>query len=187
MPAIFQRRSWLLAAAVAATLCLGACSGFSDRTRGALAAVTPYKVEVVQGNFVSKEQVEALKPGMSRQQVRDLLGTPLVTSVFHADRWDYVFTLKRQGVEPQERKLAVFFKGAMLDRFEGDSMPSEEEFVATLDTRKKSGKVPQLEASEEELKKFTPKQDSKKADDDTATAANLPPLPAAYPPLESAR
>jgi outer membrane protein assembly factor BamE len=65
-------------------------------------------------------------------------------------------------------------------------MPSEEEFVATLDTRKKSGKVPQLEASEEELKKFTPKQDSKKADE-TTTATNLPPLPAAYPPLESAR
>ena len=61
-------------------------------------SITPYKVEVVQGNFVSKEQVEALKPGMSRQQVRDILGTPLVTSVFHGDRWDYVFTLKRQGV-----------------------------------------------------------------------------------------
>ena len=52
----------------------------------------------MQGNFVSKEQVEALRPGMSRQQVRDILGTPLVTSVFHADRWDYVFTIKRQGV-----------------------------------------------------------------------------------------
>jgi len=187
MPAILKRRPWLLAAAVAVTFCLGACSGFSERTRGALSAITPYKVEVVQGNFVSKEQVEALKPGMSRQQVREILGTSLLTDVFHKDRWDYVFTIKRQGVEPQERRLTVFFKGELLDRFEGDSMPSEEEFVATLDTRKKSGKVPQLEASEEELKKFTPKQDSKKADDDTATAANLPPLPAAYPPLESAR
>jgi outer membrane protein assembly factor BamE len=137
MLAIFQRRSWLLAAAVAATLCLGACSGFSDRTRGALAAVTPYKVEVVQGNFVSKEQVAALKPGMSRQQVREILGTSLLNDVFHANRWDYVFTIRRQGVEPQERHLTVFFNGELMDRFVGDEMPSEEEFVATLDTRKK--------------------------------------------------
>ncbi|MEJ1168769.1 outer membrane protein assembly factor BamE [Variovorax sp. CCNWLW235] len=187
MPAILQRRPWLLAAAVAATFCLSACSGFSDRTRGALAAITPYKVEVVQGNFVSKEQVEALKPGMSRQQVREILGTSLLTDVFHKDRWDYVFTIKRQGVDPQERRLTVFFNGELLDRFEGDQMPSEEEFVATLDTRKKSGKVPPLEASEEELKKFAPKEDSSKKAEATAAAPNLPPLPAAYPPLEAAR
>jgi len=185
MPAILQRRPWLLAAAVAATFCLSACSGFSDRTRGALSAITPYKVEVVQGNFVSKEQVEALKPGMSRQQVREILGTSLLTDVFHKDRWDYVFTIKRQGVNPQERRLTVFFKGELLERFEGDPMPSEEEFVATLDTRKKSGKIPPLEASEEELKKFAPKEDSSKKAD--ATAASQPPLPAAYPPLEAAR
>lgn len=184
MPAILQRRPWLLAAAVAATLCLGACSGFSDRTRGALTAITPYKVEVVQGNFVSKEQVAALKPGMSRQQVREILGTSLLNDVFHANRWDYVFTIRRQGVDPQERHLTVFFNGELLDRFEGDEMPSEEEFVATLDTRKKAGKVPQLEASEDELKKFAPAKDEKA---DAAASASVPSLPAAYPPLEAAR
>jgi outer membrane protein assembly factor BamE len=187
MPAILQRRPWLLVAAVAATLCLGACSGFSDRTRGALAAVTPYKVEVVQGNFVSKEQVAALKPGMSRQQVREILGTSLLNDVFHANRWDYVFTIRRQGVDPQERRLTVFFNGELMDRFQGDEMPSEEEFVATLDTRKKSGKVPPLEASEDELKKFAPAKDEKKAGTAADTSASLPPLPAAYPPLEAAR
>jgi outer membrane protein assembly factor BamE len=187
MPAILPRRSWLLAAAVAAvTFSLSACSGFSERTRGALTAITPYKVEVVQGNFVSKQQVEALQPGMSRQQVREILGTPLLTDVFHTNRWDYVFTIRRQGVDPQERRLTVFFNGEVLDRYEGDPMPSEEEFVATLDTRKKSSKVPQLEATEEELKKFAPKPDEKKGEADTA-AANLPPLPAAYPPLEASR
>jgi len=186
MPAILQRRPWLLVAAIAATLALGACSGFSERTRGALSAVTPYKVEVVQGNFVSKEQVAALKPGMSRQQVREILGTSLLNDVFHANRWDYVFTIRRQGVDPQERRLTVFFNGELMDRFEGDEMPSEEEFVATLDTRRKSGKVPQLEATEEELKKFAPKAD-KKADTTGTPAAPMPALPAAYPPLEAAR
>jgi hypothetical protein len=51
----------------------------------------------------------------------------------------------------------VFFNGELMDRFVGDEMPSEEDFVATLDTRKKSGKVPTLEASEEDLKKFAPR------------------------------
>ncbi len=84
----------------------------------------------MQGNFVSREQVQALQPGMGRQQVRDILGTPLVTSLFHADRWEYVFTLKRPGEDIQTRKLTVFFQGDTLARFEGDEMPSETEFVA---------------------------------------------------------
>ena len=139
---------------------------------------------MVQGNFVSKEQVAALKPGMSRQQVREILGTSLLNDVFHNNRWDYVFTIRRQGVDPQERRLTVYFNGELMDRFEGDEMPSEEDFVATLDTRKKSGKVPQLEASEDELKKFAPAKDEKA---DAAASAAVPPLPAAYPPLEAAR
>lgn len=183
MPAFLQSRTWLLALAVGATLALGACSSISERSRNALTAITPYKVEVVQGNFVSKEQVEALKPGMSRQQVREILGTSLLSDVFHSNRWDYVFTIRRQGVEPQERHLTVYFNGELMDRFEGDTMPSEQDFVATLDTRKKSGKIPQLEATEDELKKFAPPKDDKAAD----ASAKMPALPAAYPPLEAAR
>ncbi|MEJ8814939.1 outer membrane protein assembly factor BamE [Variovorax ureilyticus] len=187
MPAIPQRRHWLLAAAVAASLGLGACSSVNDSARNALYAVTPYKIEVVQGNFVSKEQVEALKPGMTRQQVREILGTSLLTDVFHSNRWDYVFTIRRQGVEPQQRRLTLYFNGDVLDRFEGDAMPSEEEFVATLDTRRRSGKVPQLEASEDQLKKFEPKDSDKAKDKPTEgePASSTAPLPAAYPPLES--
>jgi outer membrane protein assembly factor BamE len=82
----------------------------------------------------------------------------------------------------------VFFNGELMDRFVGDEMPSEEDFVATLDTRKKSGKVPTLEASEEDLKKFAPKDEkSDKADPAAASSASVPPLPAAYPPLEATR
>jgi outer membrane protein assembly factor BamE len=183
MPVIPQRRSGALAAVLVASLLLGACSSFTESSRSALAAVTPYKVEVVQGNFVSKQQVEALKPGMSRQQVREILGTSLLADVFHADRWDYVFTMKRQGVEPQQRRLTVFFNGEVMDRFEGDPMPSEEEFVAAVDTRKKVGKVPELQVSEEQLKKLAAAEPAKP---DTS-AAQLAPLPASYPPLEPAR
>jgi outer membrane protein assembly factor BamE len=160
---------------------LAACGTFNSASNGLVGMITPYKVEIVQGNFVSKEQVQALTPGMSRQQVRELLGTPLMTDMFHADRWDYVFTLKRQGVAPQERRLTVFFKDGVLERFEGDEMPSEAEFVASLSSGRKMGKVPVLEASPESLKKFPPAPPPVPAS--TQSGA---PLPDSYPPLEAA-
>lgn len=151
----------------AALLSLQACS-----------ALQPYRVPVVQGNVVTREQVAVLRPGMSRIQVRDILGTPLLTSVFHADRWDYVFTLKRQNAEPQARRVTVFFKGDVLERFEADELPSETEFVSTLG-RKETPKVPVLEATPEKLQEFPPPAAP-------AAAQALPPLPASYPPLEPA-
>jgi outer membrane protein assembly factor BamE len=181
MAALPLRRVWPLLAGVVGSVCLSACSAVGDSTRNALYAITPYKVEVVQGNFVSKQQVAALQIGMTRQQVREILGTSLLSDVFHSNRWDYVFTIRRQGVEAQQRRLTVFFDGETLNRIEGDAMPSEEEFVATLDTRARSGKVPKLEATEEELKKFDP---GKTAPESTPPLAPLPP---SYPPLESGR
>lgn len=187
MSAIPQSRLGLLCGAVVAGLLLGGCSSVSNTARGALTTITPYRVEVVQGNFVSKEQVDALKPGMSRQQVREVLGTTLLADVFHKDRWDYVFTMQRQGVPPQQRRLTLYFKGDFLDHFEGDPMPSESEFVAQVDNHRRTGAVPRLEATPEELQKQAPKDKPDAAKDagasGTATAA-LPPLPAAYPPLE---
>ena len=167
-----------MALALAAAALAGACGSFDRMSQGVASSITPYKVEVVQGNFVSREQVAALKPGMSRLQVRDVLGTPLVTSVFHADRWDYVFTLKRQGVQSQARRLTVFFKGEVLERFEGDEMPTEAEFVATLDNKRKDAKVPVLEASEESLKQFSAGRTA------PAPAPVEPAASASYPPLE---
>ena len=73
----------------AVSLLLSACSTIDDPMARAIRKVTPFRVEVVQGNFVSKEQVQALRAGMSRNQVKDILGTPLIASVFHSDRWDY--------------------------------------------------------------------------------------------------
>jgi len=179
-----QRRHALAAAALLALL--AGCSSVGNYTRSWTNAITPYKVEVVQGNFVSREQVEALQKGMNREQVRNVLGTPLVTSLFHGDRWDYVFTLRRKGSEAQRRQLTVFFKDDVMDRVEGDTMPSEAEFVSTLD-RRKTGKVPRLEATEEELRAFQSKNKSATPEASAAAA----PAPAAapptnYPPLESA-
>lgn len=168
-----------LGLAIAASAAIAGCGSLDNLSQRVAGSITPYKVEVVQGNFVSSEQVEALKPGMSRQQVQAVLGTPLLSSLFHADRWDYVFTIKRQGVAPQARRLTLFFKGSELERFEGDPMPTEAEFVATLDNQRKKGKVPVLEASEESLKPFAATAPA------GAPAAPAGPAPAAYPPLEA--
>lgn len=172
-------RSALVLAACAA---MAACSGMDAKTRNWLAVVSPYKVEVVQGNFVSKEQVEAVKPGMSREQVKDILGTSLLQSVFHADRWDYVFTLDRQGTEPQARQLTVFFKGDVVDRVEGDPMPSESEFVGLLARSRPTKSVPKLEADESSLKSFPAPAVAASAPQPAAPVAAAA---TAYPPLEA--
>ena len=165
-----------------ACMALTACSNLSSTasTANPVNWITPFKADVIQGNFVSKEQVEAL--AMSRLQTRDVLGTPLLTIVFHEARWDYVFTLKRQGAEPQAYKYTVFFEGDRLIRFGGDTMPSEAEFLTKLDNKRKLGAVPALEATEAQLKA---------AEKPSTTAATSPatvlaaPLTTAYPPLES--
>ena len=184
MSAISFRWTCLGVTAVACAVLAG-CGSFDGMTRNFAGSLAPYKVEVVQGNFVSKEQVAALQPGMSRVQVRDTLGTPLVTSVFHADRWDYVFTMRRQRVEPQNFRLTVFFKGDALERFEGDEMPSETEFVQRI-SRERKVKVPVLEATEDQLAKFpAAPADAAPAAGDAATSTAVPAL--SYPPLEPGR
>ncbi len=164
---------------------LAACASFDSASNRLSGIVTPYQIDVVQGNVITSEQVALLRPGLPRQGVRDLLGTPLLQSVFHADRWDYVFSFRRKGDAPQLRKLTVFFKDDMLARFDADPMPTEAEFVASLDSGRKGGKVPQLEASEESFKQF--KQAAKAPEKKPAPERVLPPLPASYPPLESAK
>jgi outer membrane protein assembly factor BamE len=179
--------------AIGACLALMACSSSGSRSAiNPVNWITPYKVDVVQGNFISKEQVELLKVGMPRAQVKEVLGTPLLSSLFHADRWDYVFTLKRRNVEPQSFRYTVFFKGDQLERFEGDTMPSEADFIARLDSGRKLGKVPPLEATEEQLKAAERASASRAAAASASPAVQPEPAavpdatpPAAYPPLES--
>jgi outer membrane protein assembly factor BamE len=147
------------ALALAASIGLSGCQylpsmpslgGSTDRFLG---VITPYKIEVVQGNVITSEQAAAIKPGMNRAQVRDVLGSPLVADVFHNDRWDYVFTIRRQGTEPQSRRVVVRFKADAFDSIDtGGALPSEREFVASIDTFKTSRNAPPLELSAEQLK-----------------------------------
>ncbi len=83
-----------------------------------------YKVNVRQGNYINRSLVAQLKPGMSKNQVQLLLGTPLLTDPFHANRWDYVYTLQEGHGPMEERRLTLFFEGDVLTRIEGaDTLP----------------------------------------------------------------
>src|SRR6185295_10940559 len=87
--------------------------------------VTPYRMVIQQGNFISQEMVSQLKPGMTKEQVRFVLGTPLVTDIFHADRWDYVFFREAADGKREQRNLSVVFENSKLARVLGDLMPAE--------------------------------------------------------------
>lgn len=178
-----KRRLLACAGVLLALGSLSACSsvGLPTPSLGAVGSwVTPYKMDIIQGNFVSREQAAALVAGMPRAQVRDILGTPLISSAFHADRWDYVFTFRRQGQADQQRKLTVHFKNDVLERTESDELPTEAEFVASIDGKKRVSKSVVLEAPEAALKEFAERQRA-----ELATSVPPPVAPISnYPPLE---
>ena len=107
----------------------------------------------MQGNVITSEQAAAVKTGLSRAQVRDVLGSPLLTDAFHANRWDYVFTIRRQGAEPQLRRIVVFFKDEKLDHIDtGGELPTERDFVKLIDTYHPPSTPPPLALTDAELK-----------------------------------
>jgi outer membrane protein assembly factor BamE len=94
-----------------------------------LGILSPYRPDVQQGNFVSQEMMAQLKEGMTHEQVRFLMGTPLLNDIFHADRWDYVFRLQKGTGEILSSRVTVFFKDDRVARFEGGNLPSEKDFL----------------------------------------------------------
>ncbi|MEK8051563.1 outer membrane protein assembly factor BamE [Ideonella sp. DXS22W] len=144
-----------------------------------LGVITPYRMDIVQGNVVTKEQVALIKPGMARAQVRDILGSPMLTDVFHADRWDYVFTIRRPGTEPQRRSVVAWFKGDKLEKLEAPDPPGEHEFVNSISRVRADAKKPVLELTPEE-RQALPRP--AKVD---APPTETPPPQRSYPPLEA--
>lgn len=85
--------------------------------------IGPYRIDVQQGNALDQENVARLKPGLSRSQVRFLLGTPLVVDPFRTDRWDYVYQYRKAGALTEQKRITLFFDGDTLARIEGDLPP----------------------------------------------------------------
>lgn len=109
-PSLRTRHLRLAVIALVAALPLGACN-----------LLTVYKLDIQQGNVVTQEMVDKLRPGMTRAQVRYVLGTPLVTDPFHKERWDYFYSFKT-GVDgiAETRRLALHFQGDTLQNIQGD-------------------------------------------------------------------
>jgi outer membrane protein assembly factor BamE len=134
------RGTLIVAAAVAL---LAGCSTYDSVTQKFAQAITPYRITVVQGNFVSKEAAAQMQVGMSRAQVKQILGTPLLTDMFHADRWDYVFYFKRGSTSVvQQRDFVVNFAGDRVASWSGgEDLPSNLELLAEIDGDRTGKKV----------------------------------------------
>ncbi len=143
-----------------------------------LGVITPYRIDIVQGNVVTTELAAQVKPGMSRAQVRDLLGTPMLTDIFHADRWDYVFTIKRPGTEPQRRTIVAYFESDKLSKLEAPDLPSERDFIANIAPQLRKPTPPVLSLTEEQRKALPAPARA----DAVAPAVTGPTR--SYPPLE---
>ncbi len=123
-----MRRALLRTLLLAAAPLLVACNPLS--------VFSVYRMEIQQGNYLSQEAVSQLKSGMTKDQVRFVLGTPLITDIFHEDRWDYVYRRQRANSrELEERRLSVFFKDEKLERVDGDVVPASGGASAVTDAK----------------------------------------------------
>ena len=103
-------------------LLVAACSACSSVPR----IVNEYKIDVQQGNVLTQDMVAQLRPGQTKDQVRFILGSPVLTDMFHANRWDYVYRLQKGNGEIEMRKFSTFFDGnGRLARVSGDVLAAE--------------------------------------------------------------
>ena len=111
--------------------------------------VREYKIDIQQGNVLTQEMVGQLRPCLSRDQVRFILGTPMLMDIFHANRWDYVYRLQKGSTgEVEERKFSVFFDdNDLLARVAGDVDPMQSEEISNAPANRMSeidlGSVPE--------------------------------------------
>ena len=129
-------RSFLAALVVSSGLISG-CSFDS-----VVGLVDPYRIDVRQGNYVDQEMVAQLRRGMTREQVRYVLGSPLVVDMFRSDRWDYVYRFRPGSGEAQQRVISLFFAGDVLDRIEGDVAAASAAPEAVLQQRSRVVEIP---------------------------------------------
>jgi outer membrane protein assembly factor BamE len=128
-PAATQKTSAASATSSAPSANRGSTGVQTVKERRLFGFLSPYRIDIPQGNFVSQEMVSQLKEGMTPDQVRFVLGTPLLSDMFHADRWDYPFRLQKGNGEVTMSRVVVFFKDNRLLRFEGGDLPTEQDYL----------------------------------------------------------
>ncbi len=158
---------------IAAVPLLAACSSTPDGSGFAQSVskafdftdhLHPYRIDVRQGNMVTQEMVAQLRPGQTKDQVRFILGTPLLTDVFHGDRWDYVYRLQTGKGEIQQRRFIVFFDEGKLVRVGGDVVGEDPAAAAAAPVGKPAPRVIEIQADQPEAKAEEKKADTPAAD-----------------------
>lgn len=81
-----------------------------------LSGCSIYTLDIQQGNIIDQQKLALLQPGMDKQKVLYIMGTPLLRDPFHPERWDYVYTMKKQDKKRQEKRVTLYFKGNTLSR-----------------------------------------------------------------------
>jgi outer membrane protein assembly factor BamE len=104
-----------------------------------------YKMPVQQGNIITKDMLDQLQMGMTKDQVRYLLGTPMLTDMFHADRWDYTYTMKRRNAPMEKKPLTLFFADDALVRIQGFVPPDPDQGIPGESAEEVVVKVPDWE------------------------------------------
>lgn len=84
-----------------------------------------YKIDIQQGNVVTQDMVDQLRPGLTKRQVQYVMGTPLIEDTFNQSRWDYVYSLQPGGEARQQESITLYFKDDLLSHFDGDFIPSK--------------------------------------------------------------
>ncbi|HEX4878437.1 MAG TPA: outer membrane protein assembly factor BamE [Limnobacter sp.] len=108
-----------------ATLSVGlaACSSTSGLSSYVPSFVKPYRFDIQQGNFVTEQEVSRLRVGMNKDQVRFIMGTPLLNDAFHENRWDYVYRLTRASGGVSQSRYTVIFENGLVVRHGGENLP----------------------------------------------------------------
>ena len=131
---------------------LAGCTSWVENPNSVLYMISPHRIDIQQGNVVTQEQVARLKTGMSRLQVRDIVGTPLLTDSFHVDRWDYVFTLRKGSQQVQRRNVTLIFDGDNLKSIDAPDLPTERDFIDSIARNNRIVAAADLELTPEQLK-----------------------------------
>lgn len=120
LPARPQRPALCGVLLLASVLALAGCGAEGSRKLPGV-----YRIDIQQGNIIEQEMLDRLQPGMDKDQVRFIMGTPAVEDPFHEDRWDYLFTYSKGGARREQRHVILYFENDKLTHVGGDVVPGE--------------------------------------------------------------
>ena len=130
-------KTFLICILACSTLLISACN--KDKIPGV------YRIDIQQGNNVTQEMLNQLKPDMTKSQVTYIMGTPLIIDTFHPDRWDYIYSFHPGNGSREQRRITLFFENDLLKRIEGDTRTVAREDLPQTDKKGANVVVPLAE------------------------------------------